>query len=63
VGLSGIIVENSKLNQLIQRDGEQKNILMEAGINFIRICKGLSGEKWANVLELFSRSYIRTYYI
>ena len=54
VGLSGIIVENSKLNQLIQRDGEQKNILMEAGINFIRICKWLSGEKWANVLELFS---------
>ena len=54
VGLSGIIVKNSKLDQLIQRDGEQKQILMEVGINLVRIGKSLSGEKWANVLELFS---------
>jgi hypothetical protein len=54
VNLSGIIVKNSKLDQLIQRDGEEKEILMEVGINFVRIGKSLSGEKWANVLELFS---------
>ena len=54
VGLSGIIVKNSKLDQLIQQDGEKKTILMEVGINFVRICKSFTCEKWANVLELFS---------
>ena len=54
VNLSGIIVRNSKLDQLIQRDRRKKETLMEVGINFVRICKSLPCEKWAKVLELFS---------
>ena len=54
VNLSGIIVRDSELDQLIQRAGEKKDILMEIGINFVRICKPLSLEKWTKVLELFS---------
>jgi hypothetical protein len=54
VSLSGIIVRNSKLDQLIQRDGKKKEILMGVGINFVRIYKSLSCEEWAKVLKLFS---------
>ena len=53
VKLSGIIVRDSELDKLIQRDGSQE-ILMEAGVNFVRICKSLSLVEWPKVLELFS---------
>ena len=54
VNLSGIIVRDSKLDKLIQRPRKKKDILMEIGINFVRICKPLSLEIWTKVLELFS---------
>ena len=54
LNLSGIIVRDSELDQLIQRAGEKKDILMEIGINFVRIYRPLSLEKWTKVFELFS---------
>ena len=54
VNLSGIIVSNSELDQLIQAHRNKKDILMEIGINFVRICKELSLEIWTKVLYLFS---------